>query len=390
MQWAAALADDEQLDVALERASDEIWTQLDQRVPDLLLAFVSSRYPEPDSLLIALLQHQFSDSLVLGCDAGGILGGGRELEQQPGVTLVAARLPGVELTPFQLELSDLPDPDAPQEAWEQLLGCPARRMPQFLLLVDPFSFDPEPLLTGLDSSYPESAKLGALASGAEQGRTHALYLNNAVYRSGAVGVALDGNLRLDTVVAQGCRPIGQPLFVTAVDHNRILTLDGQSPLEVLQNLYQSLPVADQALFRSHLVIGLALHEGSRYRQGDFLVRNLIGIDRDSSALAVNALPARNSVVQFQVRDARAAAEELDLLLARAAVGPSPSGALLFSCLGRGQSLYGEPDYDSRVFARHFGPVPLGGFFGNGEIGPLHGATFLHGFTSAFGLFRPAK
>lgn len=390
MQWAATVAGDEQLDVALERASDEIWTQLDQRTPDLLLVFVSPHYPEPDSLLMALLRQQFTDTLVLGCSAGGVLGGGRELEQQAAVALVAARLPGVDLTPFQLELSDLPDPDAPPADWETLLACPGQPVPQFLVLADPFSFDPEPLLTGLDDTYPESVKLGALASGAENGRTHALYLGNTVYRSGAVGVALSGNLRLESVVAQGCRPIGQPLFVTAVDHNRILTLDGETPLEVLQNLYQTLPPADQALFRSHLVIGMALHEGSYYRQGDFLVRNLIGIDRDSSALAINALPPLNGVVQFQVRDARAAAEELEQLLARAANGPTPAGALLFSCLGRGQGLYGEPDYDSRVFTRHFGPVPLGGFFGNGEIGPLHGATFLHGFTSAFGLFRAAE
>jgi small ligand-binding sensory domain FIST len=386
MQWAAALADDAQLDVALERAGDEIWTELDQQNPDLLLAFVSSRYPQPASLLSVWLQQQFSDTLVLGCSAAGILGSGCELEQQPAVVLVAACLPGVNLTPFQLDSADLPDPEASAEAWEQLIGCSTQHQPQFLLLADACSFDPEPLLTGLDLSYPDSKKLGALVGG----KSGTLYLNNAIYHSGLIGVALEGNLRLDTVVAQGCRPIGQPLFVTAIDHNRILSLDGQPPPDILRALYQTLPPADQALFRDHLLIGLALNTAMQYRQGDFLVRDLRGIDGDSGALVINALPPRNSVVQFQVRDARAAVEELEQLLAAASADLTPAGALLFSCLGRGQDLYHEPDHDSRVFTRHFGVVPLGGLFAYGEIGPLRGTTFVHSFTSAFGLFRPEK
>jgi small ligand-binding sensory domain FIST len=285
-----------------------------------------------------------------------------------------------------LDSADLPDPEASAEAWEQLIGCSTQHQPQFLLLADACSFDPEPLLTGLDLSYPDSKKLGALVGG----KSGTLYLNNAIYHSGLIGVALEGNLRLDTVVAQGCRPIGQPLFVTAIDHNRILSLDGQPPPDILRALYQTLPPADQALFRDHLLIGLALNTAMQYRQGDFLVRDLRGIDGDSGALVINALPPRNSVVQFQVRDARAAVEELEQLLAAASADLTPAGALLFSCLGRGQDLYHEPDHDSRVFTRHFGVVPLGGLFAYGEIGPLRGTTFVHSFTSAFGLFRPEK
>ncbi len=386
MQWAVALADDAQLDVALERASDEIWTQLDQHTPDLLLVFVSSHYPQPAVLLSTWLQQQFTDTLVLGCTAAGVLGSGRELEHQPAVVLLAACLPGVNLTPFQLDEADLPDPEAAAADWERLIGCPAQRQPQFILLADAGSFDPEPLLTGLDLSYPDSKKLGALVGG----KTTTLYLDHGIYHSGLIGVALEGNLHLETIVAQGCRPIGQPLFVTAIEHNRILSLDGQPPPEALRAVYQTLPPADQALFRNHLLIGLALDQAMQYQQGDFLVRHLRGMESDTGALVINALPPRNSVVQFQVRDVRAAVEELEQLMAAASTESPPAGAVVFSCLGRGHDLYGEPNHDSRVFTRHFGAVPLGGAFAYGEIGPLHGLTFVHSFTSAFGLFRPKK
>ena len=127
-----------------------------------------------------------------------------------------------------------------------------------------------------------------------------------------------------------------------------------------------------------------------YAHGDFLVRNIIGLDAASGGVAVGATLREGSVVQFHLRDATTSAEDLEALLSdhAARTGGSPQGALLFSCLGRGMHLYGRADHDSGAFRRHFGDVPLGGFFCNGEIGPVHGTTFLHGYTSAFGLFRP--
>jgi small ligand-binding sensory domain FIST len=95
-----------------------------------------------------------------------------------------------------------------------------------------------------------------------------------------------------------------------------------------------------------------------------------------------------SVVQFHLRDAQTSADDLAAHLRERAREPRPAGALLFSCLGRGRHLYGAPDHDSSVFAARYGGVPLGGFFCNGEIGPVHGRTFLHGYTSSFGLFGP--
>ena len=133
-------------------------------------------------------------------------------------------------------------------------------------------------------------------------------------------------------------------------------------------------------------------ELARYGRGDFLIRNLAGAEERSGALAVGASLHEGQVVQFHLRDAQTSAEDLDARLARYRAsqlgGAAPAGALIFSCLGRGAHLYGVPDHDSDAFRRHIGAVPLGGFFCNGEIGPVERRTFLHGYTSAFGLFRP--
>jgi small ligand-binding sensory domain FIST len=183
------------------------------------------------------------------------------------------------------------------------------------------------------------------------------------------------------------------MFVTRCDRNIIWQLDGMAPLEVLQRLHARLDERDKDLFRHSLFLGIAMSENrEEYRAGDFLIRNLAGVDSSSGALAIGALLEENCIVQFHLRDAETSGEEVETLLHRhrAESAAKPSGALLFSCLGRGQFLYGHPDHDTNVFRREIGEVPLGGFFCNGEIGPVQGTTFLHGYTSAFGLFRTKK
>jgi small ligand-binding sensory domain FIST len=233
-----------------------------------------------------------------------------------------------------------------------------------------------------------------LASGGQQPGANVLFIDATPHRAGLVGVALSGRIEIDTIVAQGCRPIGQPMFVTKCQGNILWELDGQPAVHVLHGLYQTLPAADQELARHSLFLGMVMNEHQHeYRQGDFLIRNIIGMDTERGVLAVAATPRENAVVQFHLRDAHTSAQDLDHLLSgyrTATEGSPPQGALLFSCLGRGLQLYGKPDHDTGAFRAALGDVPLGGFFCNGEIGPVQGTTFLHGYTSAFGLFRPGR
>lgn len=388
MRWTSAVSTATPLDAALREVAAVVARALAGATPDLAVVFVSEQHQHEYERAPALVRTLLGPRVVIGCSAGGVIGGGREIERQPGVSLTAAVLPDVTLTPFHLEGDTLPARDA-TAAWEAELGIAAARRPGFLLLPDPFTFDAETLVAGLDAVYPESPKIGGLASGGREPGANALYLGDAVHRAGAVGVALDGDIAVDTVVAQGCRPIGEPMFVTRADQNILYQLDGRPALGVLQQLLAEADARDRQLFANSLFLGVVMKEQLEYRQGDFLIRNLLGIDGKSGAIAVGAALRTGMVVQFHLRDAATSAQDLDAVLARYQEGPPrrPAGSLLFSCLGRGEHLYGKPDHDTAAFQRHLGPVPLGGFFCNGEIGPVHGSTFLHGYTSSFGLFR---
>jgi small ligand-binding sensory domain FIST len=352
---------------------------------DLAVAFVSPHHRAHYGELSATLWSRLRPRVLIGCSAGGVIGGGREIEESPGLSLTAAALPGVELTPFYSSDAAPPNP---------MLGsppAPSTHEPDFLLLADPFTFDAEGFLRALDAKHPRSTKIGGLASGGEQPGENVLYLDGEVHRGGLVGVALSGDVRVDTIVAQGCRPIGEPMFVTRSFENLVYALDGRTPLEVLQELHERVDRRDRELFRHSLFVGLVMREKSEvYRRGDFLIRNIVGLDAEKEALVVGALVSEGTILQFHLRDADTSAEDLEQMLSAVAAESRAEvqGSLLFSCLGRGKHLYGRPDHDTDAFRRHLGEVPLGGFFCNGEIGPVLGTTFLHGYTSSFGLFRP--
>jgi small ligand-binding sensory domain FIST len=197
---------------------------------------------------------------------------------------------------------------------------------------------------------------------------------------------------MDTIVAQGCRPIGDPLFVTWAEENILCQLDGRRATEVLSELYDSLSSHDRKLFRSSLHLGVVMLDGAQeYGHGDFLIRNVIGMDPESGVLAVAERLKNGQVVQFHVRDAATSAADLKDMLGRCRQDlgdASPAAVLLFCCLGRGEGLYGEPDHDSKLIGANLGNPPIGGFFCNGEIGPVGGQSFLHGYTSSIAVFRP--
>jgi small ligand-binding sensory domain FIST len=246
-------------------------------------------------------------------------------------------------------------------------------------------------MQGLDYAFAKSVKLGGLASGGNRGGMNALFCDDKVYRTGAVCAALSGNVQVDSVVAQGCRPIGHPMRVTKCLDNFLIELDGEPAVHVLKEALMKLNPADQKLAYNSLFLGVVMDEfKDDFRGGDFLIRNIIGIEQKSGALMVGEVLRKERTVQFHLRDAATSSEDLRLMLknyTQQQNGGNPAGALLFSCLGRGRHLYGESNHDSECFREFLGDVPLGGFFCNGEIGPVGGTTFLHGYTSSFGIFR---
>lgn len=389
MKWYSALSRDADLVVAARAVVDEARNALDGVEPNLLLLFVSQGHAERYREASAFLSSEFPTALLLGCTARSVVGGGDEAEEGPALSVTAASLPGVTLRPFHLDAEELPDPREAHAFWPEKLGAATCENPTFVIFSDPFSFDVESFLHGLDATFPLGGKIGGVASAGRAPGENVLYIGTDVHRGGAVGVALCGDIEIEIVVSQGCRPIGQPMFVTRARENILFEIDGQPALPVLTQLVETLSEEDAALASGSLFLGIGMdeHQG-HFGQGDFLVRNLVGTDKASGALVVGGLMREKQVVQFQLRDATTAGQDLEQRLTDVAeVGAQAEAALLFSCLGRGANLYGAPNHDSDALRRHFGALPIGGFFANGEIGPVGGRTFVHGYTSVIGLIR---
>jgi small ligand-binding sensory domain FIST len=392
MKWISTLSESADLGVALDEVLADLRRQLKDQSPDLCLVFVSSEFRADYEAITARLNTELQPKNILGCSGGGVVGDSREVEHRLALAITAAILPDVKITPFRVSEGSLPNLDVSPKQWQSLVGVPPAEQPHFILLADPFSIHSENLIMGLDFAYPKSVKVGGLASGGKEAGDNALFLNKICYRTGAIGVALSGNIALDTLVAQGCRPIGRPMRVTKCDRNILMELDGQTPLAVLRRLFTTLDARDQQLLQHALFLGLVMDPmKTHFSQGDFLVRNIVGLDTTKGIMAVGALLRPGQLVQFHLRDAQTSIEDLEQILTSyrsKSTRDQVSGALLFSCLGRGEFLFGRRNHDTGLFQARLGAIPVGGFFCNGEIGPVAGTTYLHGYTSCFALFRP--
>jgi small ligand-binding sensory domain FIST len=389
MRFASALTTKTDWPEAVEDLGQQIASQLGAMEPHLAVLFAHPRYAPHMEAIIGATNSATRVRQLLGCTGAGIIGAGHEVETRPALSLLVGELPGVTITAFHLSEKDLEESTGPA-FWHYQLELEPNRQPQFVLLVDPFTTRAMQLVDALAEAYPQSPMIGGLASGAQQAGENRLFVDGKVYEDGAVGVGLTGRVSLRSVVSQGCRPIGEPLTVTRADKNVVFELGGRPPIKILQEMLPQLPARDQQLARSALFLGRVVNEyQEEFSRGDFLIRNLIGSDPKSGALAVGDLMRTGQTVQFQVRDAQTADEDLQRLLAKERTelaARQPRGALLFSCLGRGEQMYGTADHDIRAVQENIGPVPTAGFFCNGEIGPVGNRPFIHGFTSVIGLF----
>ncbi len=389
MIWASALSTLSTTSAALTELKRAIDQQLDGRRPDLVCVFASPHHSDNYLQIAQRVSTHFSPRTSIGCSGAGLVGGGCEREEGPALVLCAAHLPGVGIHPFHTTGNQYPNADASPDAWTELVGAGRDQQTHFVLLANlagPPSFDPRPLLAGLDFAYPGCTQIGGLASAADH---NALFLDGALHNNGLVGIALQGNLHVDTLVARGCRPIGQPMTANTCENHLLFQLNDRPASQVLAELYHSLPAADQERMRHGLLIGVASTElKDEFEPEDFLMRNIVHMDHEKGYLAIGDSLRPGQTVQFHLRDAAAANEDLELLLDRYdREDRTPAGALLFTCTGRGRQLFGKTNHDSDAFFNQVGDVPLTGFFCNGEIGPIGQDTHLHGYTSSFGLFR---
>jgi small ligand-binding sensory domain FIST len=324
---------------------------------------------------------------VLGCTGEGIIGPHQEIERQPAVVVWAAHMPGVTLLPFHVTFRQT-DEGIGVAGWPDTMATDTHSL--FIVLADPFSTPGGEFLAFLDQQCPGVKAIGGMASGGRAPGENRLLMGDTAAAEGAVGVALTADFPIATVVSQGCRPVGGRFLITRAEGNVIYELGGRPAFTCLQEMYAGLAPAEQELARRGLHIGVTINEEkTQFDRGDFLVRGLVGADQHEGSLAIGDLVREGQTVQFHIRDRETASEDLSALLegqVRRFPGVSPEAALLFSCNGRGRRLFGRPHHDVTMLRSHLGDIPVAGFFAQGEVGPVGGGNFLHGFTASVAIF----
>jgi small ligand-binding sensory domain FIST len=376
---AAGVSTAEAAAAAARDAAAEAAARLDGADVDLAFVFLSPEHREEVEAAVAAVEEELGPRRLLGCVAQGVVARDRELEEGPAAAVWAASLPHAQIECFHaaataanggVAVSGFPRPQD-----EALL----------VLLVDPFTFPAAPLLARLNEDHPGLALVGGLAAAGNGPGEAALINDGEVHDEGAVGAVISG-VRARTLVSQGCAPIGREAVVTRAEGNVVFELAGQPALERLREEIEALPEDQQVLAARGLLAGLVIDENTpEYGRGDFLMRGLLGADEDSGALAVGESMRVGQTLRFHVRDAASADRDLRQALDEVR-GEKVAGALLFTCNGRGTHMFPEAHHDASTVSEVLGSDALAGFFCGGEIGPVGGRTFLHGFTATMALF----
>lgn len=378
----------------MDEAGLAAWARrLRERLPapevSLGLVFMSPKYFPHAADVLEILRVHACIPLLVGCSGTSLVANGEEIENATGLALSLYYLPEARLQAVRFTQEQIASVSA-ADYWATELGVTPERANAWLAFIDPFSTDAETWLRTWGTSFPGQSVFGGLSSGEFSEPRTQLYLQGEVYEEGGVALAVGGGVDLTGVVAQGCTPIGEAWTLTRVEHNLIRNIGNRPAYAVLDETLSRLSPDERKKTLGNLHIGLVMNEYLEdFGRGDFLVRNLIGGDPNSGVLAVGALPRTGQTVQFQRRDAEAANEEMHHLLElqrTILAGSTVYGGCLFACNSRGRNLFGRPNHDAGLAQEYFGPLGLGGFFCNGEIGPVAGKNYLHGHTASLALF----
>ena len=394
MRFASAVTSTPDSSTGIEDLLDQVGGRLEPAKVDFALFFCSAHYEDEVERIVAELGQRMPHALLLGCSAEGTIGHDRELMQACSMSMLAGSLPGVELQPFRLTLEQMHELDSPED-WGRTLNVKPEANALVVALADPFSFDIQAFLERTNEALPGVPVVGGMASAAEGPDQNRLVLGDEVYSDGLVGVTMTGNFQVRTVVSQGCRPIGTPFVVTGGERNVIATLGGKPAMDGLRQVVRGLSQKELLLAQQALFLGRAINEYQEtFARGDFLINSIVGFDPKTGSIAISAPVQVGSTVQFHVRDAGSADEDLRSLLAdvaRSSTDPAPAGAMLFSCNGRGIRMWPQQQgHDVTTLREFYGDIPVAGFFAAGEIGPVAGKNFIHGFTASIALLAPVK
>ena len=380
-RFGDGLASDSDLVRAAEVATRQALDPLAGRTPDLVCVFVCGDDPAMAAAAALRATEISGATATLGCTAGGVIGAARGLEATSAVSVWAAVLPDVSLRTFHLEVMRT-------DGGLAVVGLPEKAddAAVTVLLADPWSFPADGFIERSNEALGSMPIVGGLATGPRGAGSTRLLVDGRIVERGAVGVVLGGPVAARTLVSQGCRPVGPAMTVTASDGNVMLELAGQRAIDKLEEIVTTLEPREQALVSGGLHVGIAMDEYvEEHERGDFLIRGVLGADKETGGIVIGDIVEVGRTVRFQVRDADAADEDLRMLLERfreQSGFDTIEGALLFSCNGRGAHLFSTADHDVLAVRHGLATAGVAGFFAAGEIGPVGGRNHLHGFTAS--------
>ncbi|HEX4265060.1 MAG TPA: FIST N-terminal domain-containing protein [Verrucomicrobiae bacterium] len=376
-------------EAGLQKWATDLRAQLAAAQVNLGLVFLSPKFFPQAKQVLEILRVHAKIPLLVGCSSQSLIAGSEEVEENPGLTLGLYALPGVDLKAFHFTQEQVEEANGPGY-WRLETGIEPDQSNGWLAFIDPFHLDSEAWLNTWNEAYAPLPVMGGLASGDFTEQRTQVYLNGDVFEEGGVAISIGGDVKLASVISQGCTPIGDTWTLTRVEDNIIHEIGNRPAYKVLEETFNRLTPQEQKIARNNLFVGLVVNEYLEdFHRGDFLIRNLLMADPRSGSIAVGAFPRAGQTMQFQRRSAAAAMEDMEELLGRAKheLEDAPIyGGCLCSCNGRGQGLFGRPNHDAKSVQDRFGPIGLAGFFCNGEIGPIGEKNFLHGFTASLALF----
>ena len=384
---------------------------------NLAFAFFSGAHVGQAGLIASAARAELPNATIVGCSAESVLGGSIELEDRPGISVLACSMPGVDVRAFPLTRLGAVDPKNPSqvERVREVAGMTHEHRAT-ILLPDPFGLPSGRVIAAVDKAArlgladdERPVTLGGLASADNNAGGNAFLLDGQVVRDGGVGLSINGSVHVDAVVSQGCKPLGPSMVVTEGRGNIVSRLGGRPAFQVIREVIADLDEDEKQTLSRGVFLGVVADEHRRhFGRGDYIIRSIMSASEDNGSIALSDYVRLGQTVCLHARDAGTAHEDLELLLDAQKLHDHPAGALLISCNGRGTRLFDQPNHDASTVRRAFEavrkgtpaigaaprgvgqPMPIAGFFAAGEIGPIQGRTFLHGHTACVALFRQPR
>jgi small ligand-binding sensory domain FIST len=390
MRIASAISSLSSQDAMLHDLEEQLKGSLQNQTPDLLLIFISSALIDRFADLVAQLKALLQPKNLLAVSAESVIGNDQEIERAPALSALAMSFGGksVNVATFHISEDEWPTLLTDDDALQSRLNTDDLRA--FFMAADPFTTPVVNFLDACSRLFPAAPILGGMSSGMSHAGEARLAIDDDVFSSGLVGVSFSGNIEIDCVVSQGCRPIGPTFEITRSEKNIIQQLDGKPALVAIDEMITSLPLHDrQLLATGGLQIGRVVDPGKgNFGKGDFVIRSLLGVRRESGAILIGDVIRTGQTLQFHLRDAKSAEEDRRLRLeGEIQLADPPAAAVLVTCNSRGTRFFDMPHHDVTLTRQILGNIPIAGFFAAGELGPIAQKNFIHGHTAALALFR---